>query len=40
MGRGDVYKRICLRNLKERPRKRCEDNIKIDLKGIRWEGVD
>jgi hypothetical protein len=23
-----------------RPRHRCEDNIKIDLKEIRWEGID
>jgi hypothetical protein len=23
-----------------RPMRKCEDNIKIDLKGIEWEGVD
>jgi hypothetical protein len=24
----------------ERPRRRCEDNIRIDLRKIRWEGAD
>jgi hypothetical protein len=42
--RWKLLTKFCLENLKGRPtrkaRRRCEDNIRMDLKEIVWEGVD
>jgi len=45
MGRGEVYTGVWWRNLKERdhlgrPRRRWEDNIKMDLQEVECEGMD
>jgi hypothetical protein len=39
-GRGEVSTEFWWGNLKERPRCRWEDNIKIDLQVVDWEGMN
>jgi hypothetical protein len=37
---GELRNAYRLENLKGRPRRRCVDNIRMDLREIGWEDVD